>query len=119
MVTSRKPNWQMFVVMMLTCVLGFGTAFAASSHQAHQGSPVDRPLWLDKLENQIDYEEMMEGNDEEIEEIQSSSTVSNNNKNEQKKKTKTKSGRKKKRGRPSTYTVYILLFFSAAIVSFF
>ncbi|MDH5764189.1 MAG: hypothetical protein OEZ51_14550, partial [Nitrospinota bacterium] len=61
MATSRKPIWQAFAVTALTCVLGLGTAFAASTHQDHQGSPVERPLWLDKLENQINYEEMMEG----------------------------------------------------------
>ena len=61
MATSRKRISQVFAVMALTVVLGFGTAFASSSHEGHHGSPVDRPLWLDKLENQINYEEMMEG----------------------------------------------------------
>ena len=62
MVTSRRSIWQVIAVMALTFVLGVGTAFATSSHEGHQGSSsVDRPLWLDKLENQINYEEMMEG----------------------------------------------------------
>ncbi len=61
MATSRKHIWQVLAVMMLTFILGLGTAFASSVHEGHQGSSVDRPLWLDKLENQINYEEMMEG----------------------------------------------------------
>ena len=61
MATSRNHIWQVLVLMMLTVVLAQGTAFASSNHEGHQPSAVDRPLWLDKLENQINYEEMMEG----------------------------------------------------------
>ena len=62
MATSRNHIVRMCVLMVLTFVLALGTAFASSSHEGHHdGSPVDRPAWLDKLENQVNYEEMMEG----------------------------------------------------------
>ena len=49
------------MVFLLTLCLGIPQAFAAAHPKGHQHSAVDRPLWLDKLENQINYEEMMEG----------------------------------------------------------
>ena len=53
MVKSKNQIVRVFVLWAMTVVLSLGTAFASSSHEGHQGSPVDRPLWLDKLENQI------------------------------------------------------------------
>ena len=61
MITSTNKIVRVLVLLAMTVVLSLGTAFASSSHEGHHGSPVDRPLWLDKLENQINYEEMMEG----------------------------------------------------------
>ncbi|MDH5458690.1 MAG: hypothetical protein OEY26_08255, partial [Nitrospinota bacterium] len=62
MVKSRNQIVRVFVLLAMTVVLSLGTAFASSSHEDHNGSSaVDRPLWLDKLENQVNYEEMMEG----------------------------------------------------------
>jgi len=62
MVKSRKQIVRVFVLLAMTVVLSLGTAFASPSHEGHTGSSVvDRPLWLDKLENQVNYEEMMEG----------------------------------------------------------
>jgi len=49
------------MVFLLILCLGISQAFAAAHPKGHQPSAVDRPLWLDKLENQINYEEMVEG----------------------------------------------------------
>ena len=49
------------MIFLLTLCLGIPQAFAAAHPEGHQHSAVDRPLWLDKLENQVNYEEMMEG----------------------------------------------------------
>ena len=49
------------MIFLLTLCLGIPQAFAAGHPEGHQNSAVDRPLWLDKLENQVNYEEMMEG----------------------------------------------------------
>ena len=49
------------MIFLLTLCLGIPQAFAAAHPEGHQNSAVDRPLWLDKLENQVNYEEMMEG----------------------------------------------------------
>ncbi len=59
MATNRNHIWQVLILMMLTFVLAQGSAFASSTHEGHHTSSVDRPLWLDKLENQINYEEMI------------------------------------------------------------
>ncbi len=61
MATSRNHILQVLILMMLAFVLAQGSAFASSSHEGHHASSVDRPIWLDKLENQINYEEMIEG----------------------------------------------------------
>ncbi|QPJ62594.1 MAG: hypothetical protein G3M70_12215 [Candidatus Nitronauta litoralis] len=53
-----------YLVVMLALALIFPVATVwGNPHQGHgkgQGS-VDRPIWLEKLENQVQYEEMMEG----------------------------------------------------------
>ena len=61
-ITNGWKSWQTLVV--LSVALSFGpvsNATAASDHNAKK--PHDRPAWLDKLENQINYEEMMSGMD--------------------------------------------------------
>lgn len=59
-ITNGWKSWQMLVVLSL--VLSFGlvsNATAVSDHNAKKAH--DRPAWLDKLENQVNYEEMMSG----------------------------------------------------------
>ena len=59
MAGNKKGMWQ-FIVTLLIIGLGIAPAFAASNAHEHM-SGADRPVWLEKLEKQIDYEEMMEG----------------------------------------------------------
>ena len=62
MATCKTWIGQVFVILVLSLGLGLTPVFAASNHEGHD-SASDRPAWLDKLENQINYEEMMEGMD--------------------------------------------------------
>ena len=62
MATCKTSIGQVFVILVLSLGLGLTPVFAASNHEGHN-SASDRPAWLDKLENQINYEEMMEGMD--------------------------------------------------------
>ncbi len=59
-ITKGLKSWQTLAV--LTLALSFGlvsNVTAVSDHNAKKAH--DRPAWLEKLEAQIDYEEMMEG----------------------------------------------------------
>ena len=48
------------IILTFALGLGMNPAFAASSHDGHKKGHA-RPAWLDKLENQVNYEEMMSG----------------------------------------------------------
>jgi FtsP/CotA-like multicopper oxidase with cupredoxin domain len=57
--------WMMFVLLLVG--LSVGSAMAEVSQHSGHGSPspknpaVDRPVWLDKLENQLNHEDVMSG----------------------------------------------------------
>ncbi len=59
--------WQALIVFVLTLSFGLvSSAAAVSDHNAsdHKAKKShDRPVWLEKLETQVDYEEMMSGMD--------------------------------------------------------
>ena len=49
------------VIIVLISFGGMTVAVAKPHSGGHASSAVDHPKWLDKLENQINYEEMMQG----------------------------------------------------------
>jgi len=52
--------WVLFVLLLVG--LSVGSAIAGTSHgNGYKNPAVDRPAWLDKLENQLDHEDMMSG----------------------------------------------------------
>ena len=58
-------NWHAFAVVLVTlglCVPA-GAITTDHSHGSHNAvnSAVDKPAWLEKLENQVDHEELMDG----------------------------------------------------------
>ncbi len=66
MLTSVKKGgkyWHLLLVMLCALVLFAAPALAGTGadHSGHKSSAVDRPEWLNKLENQVNYEEMMSG----------------------------------------------------------
>ncbi|MDP7058613.1 MAG: hypothetical protein QF434_09560, partial [Nitrospinaceae bacterium] len=62
--TNPSQGLGRWIMMILTFALGLGLnpAFAASGPEDHRQGH-DRPAWLDKLENQVNYEEVMSGMD--------------------------------------------------------
>ena len=62
--TNPSQGLGRWIMMILTFALGLGLnpAFAASGPDEHRQGH-DRPVWLDKLENQVNYEEVMSGMD--------------------------------------------------------
>ena len=66
MAQSGKHLWRTCLTGLLVLGLSALPAFAAAPDMAHgsghkHNSAVERPAWLEKLENQVNYEEMMEG----------------------------------------------------------
>ncbi len=63
MLRRVAKGWRLLhTLVIVTLALSFGlvtSAAAASEHKAKKAH--DRPAWLEKLETQIDYEEMMSG----------------------------------------------------------
>ncbi|CCQ91340.1 conserved exported hypothetical protein, putative Multicopper oxidase [Nitrospina gracilis 3/211] len=61
MAIAKSTKWvgQLLVVLLAALSLGITPALANPKHEGHDGA--DRPDWLKKLEEQVDYEEMMEG----------------------------------------------------------
>ena len=63
---ARRAGTRLFLVLALTMVL-VSPAGAISVDHGHDGShgkhnpAVDRPVWLDKLENQLNHEDVMSG----------------------------------------------------------
>jgi FtsP/CotA-like multicopper oxidase with cupredoxin domain len=52
--------WMLFVLLVFG--LSGGSAIAGTSHgNGHENPAVDQPAWLDKLENQLDHEDVMSG----------------------------------------------------------
>ena len=66
-ITKGWKSWQMLAILTLAFSFGLvSNATAASDHNSsdHKAKKAhDRPVWLEKLETQIDYEEMMSGMD--------------------------------------------------------
>ena len=64
MLRCMTKGWKfLYTLIVLALVLGFGllaNAGAVTSNHDEKKSH-ERPAWLDKLENQINYEEMMSG----------------------------------------------------------
>ncbi|MEE9259219.1 MAG: hypothetical protein V3U37_06715, partial [Nitrospinaceae bacterium] len=59
-------KWKLvhILVFLLSLGLCFGTAFAGTGHEGgHKNTGAEKPQWLDKLENQVNYEEVMGGLD--------------------------------------------------------
>ena len=66
MAQSSKHLWRTCLTGLLVLGLSALPAHAAAPDKAHgsghqHNSAVERPAWLEKLENQVNYEEMMEG----------------------------------------------------------
>ena len=66
MLTSVKKGGKyrhVLFVMLCALLLVAAPALAGTGtdHSGHNGTAVDQPEWLNKLENQVDYEEMMSG----------------------------------------------------------
>ena len=63
-IMSRSASVRLFLALMLSIVLT-APAGAISVEHGHDGShggenpAVDRPVWLDKLENQLNHEDVM------------------------------------------------------------
>ncbi len=57
---SQDLSMRIFAVLAISLGIGLNPVYAGSSHDDHKKGH-ERPGWLDKLENQVNYEEMMGG----------------------------------------------------------
>ena len=60
---GSSKYWHLLLVMLVALAIFVAPALAekGTDHSGHNGSVVDQPEWLDKLQNQVNYEEMMSG----------------------------------------------------------
>ena len=60
-----KKGWKYFAVLAIAVLtlgwVGSASAEPGKKHAEHENHAVDRPAWLEKLETQLDYEDMMGG----------------------------------------------------------
>jgi hypothetical protein len=68
-----KKGWKIFAVLAFAVLtlgwVGSASAELGKKHTGHENHAVDRPAWLDKLENQLNHEDVMsglEGNQEKL-----------------------------------------------------
>ncbi len=60
-----KKGWKLvrmlFVATLILGWAGLASAELQKDHAGHKNPAVDRPAWLDKLENQLNHEDLMSG----------------------------------------------------------
>jgi len=57
---SQSLSMRVFAILGIALGLGLNPVYAQPGHEGHNKGH-ERPAWLDKLENQVNYEEMMGG----------------------------------------------------------